>query len=150
MPQVIGRRSNLPVDQAVEGMVLQRGHVYLAPPDRHMLVNSDATLSLTQTELVNFVRPSADLLFESVGGRIRRARHRGGPDGSGQGRLHGCDRHQEAGRHRHRPGRGFLRVLRDAVSYSTVRTHVRSISVKLIARSMFHAVVTARELELVT
>jgi two-component system, chemotaxis family, protein-glutamate methylesterase/glutaminase len=31
-----------------------------------LLVNSDRTLSLTQTELVHFVRPSADLLFESV------------------------------------------------------------------------------------
>jgi two-component system chemotaxis response regulator CheB len=31
-----------------------------------MLINRDGTVSLTQTELVNFVRPSADLLFESV------------------------------------------------------------------------------------
>jgi two-component system chemotaxis response regulator CheB len=31
-----------------------------------MLINRDGSVSLTQTELVNFVRPSADLLFESV------------------------------------------------------------------------------------
>ena len=66
MPQVIGRRSALPVDQASEHMKVEPGHVYLAPPDHHMLVNRDGTVSLTQTELVNFVRPSADLLFESV------------------------------------------------------------------------------------
>ena len=35
------------------------------------------------------------------------------------------------------------------ISYSTVRTHVRSISTKLGARSMVNAVVTAREMELV-
>jgi DNA-binding NarL/FixJ family response regulator len=35
------------------------------------------------------------------------------------------------------------------ISYSTVRTHVRSIGHKLGARSMVNAVVTARELELV-
>ena len=35
------------------------------------------------------------------------------------------------------------------ISYATVRTHVRSISAKLGARSMVNAVVTARELELV-
>ncbi|HKW06166.1 MAG TPA: response regulator transcription factor [Candidatus Dormibacteraeota bacterium] len=35
------------------------------------------------------------------------------------------------------------------ISYSTVRTHVRSISQKLGARTMVNAVVTARELELV-
>ena len=31
-----------------------------------MLVNGDGTLSLSQSELVHFLRPSADLLFESV------------------------------------------------------------------------------------
>ncbi len=39
---------------------------YIAPPNRHLLVNPDGTLSLSQSELVHFVRPSADLLFESV------------------------------------------------------------------------------------
>jgi two-component system chemotaxis response regulator CheB len=66
MPEIIGRRSSLPVHQAVEGSEVQVGHVYLAPPAHHLLINGDATISLTQTELVNFVRPSADLLFESV------------------------------------------------------------------------------------
>jgi two-component system chemotaxis response regulator CheB len=31
-----------------------------------MLVNPDGDISLTRSELVHFVRPSADLLFESV------------------------------------------------------------------------------------
>ena len=66
MPQIFGRRSNLPVYSAVDGMEVQPGSVYLAPPDRHLLINRDGTVSLTQTELVNFVRPSADLMFESV------------------------------------------------------------------------------------
>ena len=66
MPEIFGRRSNLPVYQAIESMDVRPGSVYLAPPDRHLLINRDGTISLTQTELVNFVRPSADLLFESV------------------------------------------------------------------------------------
>jgi two-component system chemotaxis response regulator CheB len=66
MPQVVGRRSTLPVHHAVDAMAFEVGHVYLAPPDQHLLVNWDGTASLTQSELVNFVRPSADLLFESV------------------------------------------------------------------------------------
>ncbi len=65
MPQVIGRQSRLPVVHAEEGAQLERGHIYLAPPDRHLLIKR-GSLSLTDTELVNFVRPSADLLFESV------------------------------------------------------------------------------------
>jgi two-component system chemotaxis response regulator CheB len=47
-------------------MHLKPDHVYLAPPDEHLLINGDGTVTLTHTELVNFVRPSADLLFESV------------------------------------------------------------------------------------
>lgn len=66
MPQVVGRRSRIPVELASEGLELRAGRVYIAPPDRHMLVNRDGTVSLAQTELVNFVRPSADLLFDSV------------------------------------------------------------------------------------
>ncbi len=66
MAEIVGRRSVLPIHQAVAGSRVQVGHVYLAPPDHHMLINRDGTVSLTQTELVNFVRPSADLLFESV------------------------------------------------------------------------------------
>ena len=66
MAEIIGRRSLLPVHQAVAGSHVQVGHVYLAPPDHHLLINRDGSISLTHTELVNFVRPSADLLFESV------------------------------------------------------------------------------------
>lgn len=39
-----------------------------APPNRHLLVSAGGELTLTSTELVHFVRPSADLLFESVAG----------------------------------------------------------------------------------
>ena len=45
--------------------------MYIAPPDKHLLANQDRTLSLTQSELVHFVRPSADLLFESVAASFR-------------------------------------------------------------------------------
>ena len=66
MPQVIGRRSPLPVEHVEDETQLEPDHVYLAPPDHHLLVNRKGMATLTDTELVNFVRPSADLLFESV------------------------------------------------------------------------------------
>ena len=66
MAEILSRRTNLKVKEAQEGEHLDAGTVYIAPPNRHLLVNADRTLSLTQTELVHFVRPSADLLFESV------------------------------------------------------------------------------------
>jgi len=66
MADILGRRTALRVKQAAEGDRFLPGTVYIAPPDRHLLVNPDGTLSLSRTELVHFVRPSADLLFESV------------------------------------------------------------------------------------
>jgi two-component system chemotaxis response regulator CheB len=66
MADILNRRTRLQVKQAEEGDRLCPSTVYIAPPNRHLLVNPDGTLSLSQSELVHFVRPSADLLFESV------------------------------------------------------------------------------------
>jgi len=63
---IFGRRTALKVKEAEEGDQLSPGMVFTAPPNRHLLVNPDGSLSLSQSELVHFVRPSADLLFESV------------------------------------------------------------------------------------
>jgi len=71
MAELLGRRTALPVKEAQEGDRLEPGRAYVAPPNRHLLVNPDNTLSLTQTELVHFVRPSADLLFESAAASYR-------------------------------------------------------------------------------
>ncbi|ACK68898.1 CheB methylesterase [Gloeothece citriformis PCC 7424] len=66
MSQILTRRTTLEVKQAEEGDTLEPGSIYIAPPNYHVLVNSNGTLSLTQSKLVHFVRPSADLLFDSV------------------------------------------------------------------------------------
>jgi two-component system, chemotaxis family, protein-glutamate methylesterase/glutaminase len=66
MADILNRKTALHVKQAEQGDSINPGTVYIAPPNRHLLVNPDKTLSLTQTALVHFLRPSADLLFESV------------------------------------------------------------------------------------
>lgn len=71
MANILSRRTLLRVKQAEEGEGVCAATVYIAPPNRHLLVNSDGTLSLTQSELVHFLRPSADLLFESVAASYR-------------------------------------------------------------------------------
>lgn len=71
MAEILGRRIALPVKLAQEAERLEAGHVYIAPPNRHLLLNADRTVSLTQTQLVHFVRPSADLLFESIAAGFR-------------------------------------------------------------------------------
>jgi two-component system chemotaxis response regulator CheB len=71
MAEILSRRTALTVKQAEDGMTIEGGIVYVAPPDNHLLANNHRTLSLTQSELVHFLRPSADLLFESVAAAYR-------------------------------------------------------------------------------
>lgn len=66
MAEILRRHTRLPVIQGEHGQRVQGGTVYIAPPNRHLLVGADGILSLSDAELVHFVRPSADLLFESV------------------------------------------------------------------------------------
>ncbi|HYM49237.1 MAG TPA: chemotaxis protein CheB, partial [Candidatus Limnocylindrales bacterium] len=67
LADILSRRTRVSVTQAEDGQTIRPATVYIAPPDRHLLVNPDGTLALSHSELVHFVRPSADLLFESVG-----------------------------------------------------------------------------------
>lgn len=71
MADILARRTALRVKQAEAGERLEAGTVYIAPPNRHLLVDSDGRLALADSELVHFLRPSADLLFESVAERFR-------------------------------------------------------------------------------
>jgi two-component system, chemotaxis family, protein-glutamate methylesterase/glutaminase len=65
LSDILRRRTTLRVKEAADGDSLRPGTVYVAPPDKHLLVGSDGRLALTSTERVHFVRPSADLLFRS-------------------------------------------------------------------------------------
>jgi len=66
MAEILSRRTALSVKEAEPGASLTVGCVLTAPPNQHLLINPSGAVSLTQTELVHFVRPSADLLFESL------------------------------------------------------------------------------------
>lgn len=65
---VLGRGTRLPVKLAEAGELARPGTIYVAPPNRHLLVGAAGLLALSDSELVHFVRPSADLLFESAAG----------------------------------------------------------------------------------
>src|SRR5512138_2680583 len=55
---ILSRRTSLAVKYAEEGERAQAGSVYVAPRDRHLLITPDGSFTLTQTELVHFVRPA--------------------------------------------------------------------------------------------
>ncbi len=66
LAEILDRRTSLVVKQAEDGESLFAGIVYIAPPNQHLLVNSDGSLSLSNSEKERFVRPAADVLFKSV------------------------------------------------------------------------------------
>ena len=66
LAEILDRRCAIGIREAADGEHLAAGTVYVAARDRHVLVNTNGTLSLTMTPLVHFVRPSADVLFESA------------------------------------------------------------------------------------
>jgi len=60
------KQTRLPVQEATDKMFMEAGHVYVAPPDYHLLIEKDGTLSLSLEGRVNFARPSVDVLFGSA------------------------------------------------------------------------------------
>ncbi len=62
---VAGAAGRLPVRQAESGMVIENSQVYLAGPDRHLLV-LDGHLMLDRGPCENLVRPAIDPLFRSA------------------------------------------------------------------------------------
>lgn len=71
LAHILSQRTTLTVKEAENGDCLEPGKVYIAPADYHLLINSNGTLGLSQSELVHFVRPSADLLFESAAAKFK-------------------------------------------------------------------------------
>ena len=58
-------RIKRPVEDAEDKMPIERGKVYIAPADYHLLVER-GSFALSVDERVQFARPSIDVLFESA------------------------------------------------------------------------------------
>lgn len=56
----------LKVKEADEKEQPQPGYAYVAPPNYHLLIESDQTFTFTVDERVNYARPSIDVLFETA------------------------------------------------------------------------------------
>lgn len=63
---IFGAKCAAPVREAQDKEPVEPGTVYFAPPDYHLLVDAGPMTALSADELVNFSRPSVDVLFESA------------------------------------------------------------------------------------
>lgn len=65
LPQILNRASLLPVSHPQDGERLEQGHIYVAPPDFHLLVE-DGRMRVLQGPRENLHRPAIDPLFRSA------------------------------------------------------------------------------------
>lgn len=66
LEEVLSQKCEIRIRQAEEKEKIEKGIVYFAPPDYHLLVEKDYSFSLTFDERVNYSRPSIDVLFETA------------------------------------------------------------------------------------
>jgi two-component system chemotaxis response regulator CheB len=65
LPRLLAGQSRIPVLHASDGEAINRGTIYIAPPDRHMLIHN-GRIRLSAGPKENFTRPAADPLFRSA------------------------------------------------------------------------------------
>jgi two-component system chemotaxis response regulator CheB len=65
IPQLLARRTKLPVKEAEDGEPIAKGTIYIGPADEHLLV-SQGKIQLAHSRLIRFSRPSIDVMFASV------------------------------------------------------------------------------------
>src|SRR6185503_3296790 len=65
LPDILARESRLTVTHAEDGEKIEYERVYVAPPDRHLLIE-DSHIKLVHGPKENLHRPSIDALFRSA------------------------------------------------------------------------------------
>jgi two-component system chemotaxis response regulator CheB len=63
---VVSARTSFKVKEAEDKDELVPGCIYISPPDYHVLVEKNNTISLDDSERINYSRPSIDATFESA------------------------------------------------------------------------------------
>ena len=89
LPALLSQAGPLPASHPSHGQVIVPGHIYVAPPDRHMRL-IPGFIHLDTGPKIHFTRPAADPLFQSAalayGARVVGAVLSGG-DGDGAAGL---------------------------------------------------------------
>ena len=65
LPDILNRAGPLPAKHPMEGEHIRRGHIYVAPPDQHLIIE-DSRIVLSRGPKENRHRPSVDPLFRSA------------------------------------------------------------------------------------
>jgi two-component system chemotaxis response regulator CheB len=66
LAEIIGKYASIPVSYGTQHEEVLPGHVYIAPPDRHLIVTKLGWLTLDAGAKVRHSRPAVDRLFQSA------------------------------------------------------------------------------------
>ena len=66
LPEILGRNGALQTSHARHNQVIEPGHLYLAPPDYHLLIEPDHRMTLWHGPKENNFRPAINPLFRSA------------------------------------------------------------------------------------
>src|SRR5688572_26954993 len=69
LPVLIDRAGPLSCAHAIDREIIRRGHIYVAPPDRHLLIRDDMVIC-TRGPKENGFRPAVDPLFRTAARRF--------------------------------------------------------------------------------
>jgi len=65
LPELMSARGSLRASHPVDGERIERGHIYVAPPDNHLVVRN-GYMHVVRGAKENGYRPSIDLMFRSA------------------------------------------------------------------------------------
>ncbi|HEY8936523.1 MAG TPA: chemotaxis protein CheB [Cyclobacteriaceae bacterium] len=63
---ILDKTCKLKIKEADEKEKIEKGTVYIAPPNYHLLIEKDNSFSLSVDKRVSYARPSIDVLFETA------------------------------------------------------------------------------------
>jgi two-component system chemotaxis response regulator CheB len=66
LPEILERAGRLPASNAKNWEMIRPGHIYVAPPDHHLLLEGSGHLRITRGPKENRFRPAVDPLFRSA------------------------------------------------------------------------------------
>ncbi len=64
--ELLAHKTSMPVKEIEDKLAIEKGTIYLAPPDYHVLIEKENFFSLDVSEKINYSRPSIDVTFDSA------------------------------------------------------------------------------------
>ena len=65
LPQILAQSTSLPIAHAIDGEPIRYGHIYVAPPNYHLMLET-GVVRLSRGSKENRFRPAIDVLFRSA------------------------------------------------------------------------------------